>query len=104
SAGDLVAHRALSGAPLCATIRGARLFNVGPPTQGVASLMILALFDRLGVVEADGFDHIHGLVECTKRAFRFRDAEVGDPELMRTEAQHALHDERLRELAAGIDM
>ena len=30
--------------------------------------MILALFARLGVREAEGFDHIHGLVEATKRA------------------------------------
>ena len=34
-------------------IRGARLFNFPPPTQGLASLMILALFDRLGVTEAE---------------------------------------------------
>ena len=41
--------------------------------------MILALFDRLGVNEAESFDHIHGLVEATKRALRVRDRAVTDP-------------------------
>ncbi len=41
--------------------------------------MILALFDRLGVKEAEGFDHIHGLVEATKRGLRLRDRVVTDP-------------------------
>lgn len=104
SADDLAAHRAVRCEPLSANVRGARLFNVGPPTQGVASLMILALFDRLGVAEADGFEHVHGLVECTKRAFELRDAEVGDPAYMRTDVRDALTDERLDALAAGIDM
>ena len=27
----------------------------------------------------DGFEHVHGLVEATKRAFRVRDAVVTDP-------------------------
>ena len=30
--------------------------------------MILALFDGLGVTQGESFDHIHGLVEATKRA------------------------------------
>ena len=41
--------------------------------------MILALYERLRVAEAEGFDHIHGLVEATKRAFRVRDKVVTDP-------------------------
>ena len=41
--------------------------------------MILALFERLRVAEAESFDHIHGLVEATKRAFRVRDRVVTDP-------------------------
>jgi gamma-glutamyltranspeptidase len=56
------------------------LYNSPPPTQGLASLMILALFDRLRVAQADGFEHIHGLVEVTKRAFNVRDRVVTDPD------------------------
>ena len=56
------------------------LYNAPPPTQGLASLIILALFERLRVAEAEGFDFVHGLVESTKRAFRVRDRVVTDPE------------------------
>ena len=65
--------------PLSSRAAGARLFNMPPPTQGVASLMILALFERLAADRADSFEHIHGLVEATKQAFKVRDAQVGDP-------------------------
>jgi len=37
------------------------------------------LFARLGVTEAEGFDHVHGLVEATKRALRMRDRVLTDP-------------------------
>jgi gamma-glutamyltranspeptidase/glutathione hydrolase len=42
--------------------------------------MILALFARLRVTEAESFDHVHGLVEATKRAFRVRDRIITDPD------------------------
>ncbi len=54
--------------PLRVELPAGTVYNTDAPTQGVVSLMILALFDRLGVTEAEGFDHIHGLVEATKRA------------------------------------
>jgi gamma-glutamyltranspeptidase/glutathione hydrolase len=40
---------------------------------GLASLIILALYERLRVREAESFEFAHGLVEATKRAFRVRD-------------------------------
>ena len=58
----------------------ARSTTTPPPTQGLASLIILALFERLRVAEADSFDHVHGLVEATKRAFRVRDRVITDPD------------------------
>ena len=45
--------------------------------KGFASLMILALFDRLRAEVPDNFAHIHALVEATKRAFVLRDEHVG---------------------------
>ena len=101
---DLAAHTAARRAPLSVSVGGARLFNFPPPTQGLASLMILALFDRLGVREAEGFDHIHGLIEATKQAFLVRDRHVGDPASMSVDAQSFLTDEALDRLAARIDM
>ena len=48
-------------------------------TQGLAALLILALFERLRVTEPESFDHVHGLIEATKRAFLVRDRVIGDP-------------------------
>ena len=104
SADDLAAHRAARREALSVGVRGARLFNFPPPTQGLASLMILALFDRLGVGEAEGFDHIHGLIEATKQAFLVRDRHVGDPASMRVDPRDFLDDAALDALAAKIDM
>jgi gamma-glutamyltranspeptidase/glutathione hydrolase len=77
---DLEAARAVVAEPLSLTINAGTLYNAPPPTQGVASLIILGLFARLHVAEAESFDHIHGLVEATKRAFRVRDRIVTDPD------------------------
>lgn len=50
-----------------------------PPTQGIASLIILKTFEALDVQPADRFEHVYGLVEATKRAFLLHNAHVGDP-------------------------
>lgn len=102
-ADDLAAHRARRVTPLSVATPGARLFNMTPPTQGVASLMILAIFARLGVGTAEGFDHVHGLVEATKRAFLARDAHVGCPSAMTIDPASLLADARLDAEAAAID-
>jgi gamma-glutamyltranspeptidase/glutathione hydrolase len=76
---DMVRYGATLADPLSIQLPAGTVYNTDAPTQGVASLMILALFDRLGVKEAEGFDHVHGLVEATKRALRVRDRAVTDP-------------------------
>src|SRR5262245_52733443 len=79
---DLARCRATLAEPLSVALEAGTAFNTPPPTQGLASLMILALFERLRVKEADGFDHVHGLVEATKRAFRVRDRVIADPDVV----------------------
>jgi gamma-glutamyltranspeptidase/glutathione hydrolase len=44
---DLARHQATVAEPLSVTIDAGTLYNAPPPTQGLASLMILAMFDRL---------------------------------------------------------
>lgn len=103
-ASDLAAHRAEASVPLSVAIAGARLYNHAPPTQGLASLLILALFDRLAADRADGYAHLHGLIEATKQAFLVRDAHVGDPAWMTLDAQALLDDAAaLDAMAARID-
>lgn len=101
---DLHMHRAEASVPLHVRVGDATVYNHAPPTQGLASLLILALFDRLQAQQADGFDHVHGLVEATKQAFLIRDAHVGDPAYMTLDPQALLDDAAaLDALAARID-
>ncbi len=83
---DLQVHRAASVTPLQVKVTGATLYNMTPPTQGIASLMILAIFDKLrlrhNICEAEGFDYLHALVEATKQAFKVRNRHVADPVTM----------------------
>jgi gamma-glutamyltranspeptidase/glutathione hydrolase len=76
---DLARHEARLAIPLFIRLGDATVHNMTAPTQGLASLIILGLFDRLGVKQGGGFDHIHGIIEATKRAFAVRDAEITDP-------------------------
>jgi gamma-glutamyltranspeptidase/glutathione hydrolase len=104
SRADLAAHVATRPAPLRTGITGIDLYNSAPPTQGFASLMILALFDRLRADAPDGFDHVHGLVEATKQAFLLRDLHVGDPAFHDYDYQGLLDDPAaLAALATKID-
>ncbi|EGF91622.1 gamma-glutamyltranspeptidase family protein [Asticcacaulis biprosthecium C19] len=101
---DLEAHRVEYPQPLYTGIPGATLYNAAPPTQGFASLLILAMFSRLGVTSVDDFPHLHGLVEATKRAFLLRDAHIGDPAFMNFDPQALLSDPAaLDALAAKIN-
>jgi gamma-glutamyltranspeptidase len=77
---DLEKYEAKIAEPLSVQTGAGTLYNTPPPTQGLASLIILSLFDRLRVAEDESFAHIHGLVESTKRAFIVRDREVTDPD------------------------
>ena len=101
---DLAAHHATRPDPLHVPTAQGTLYNSAPPTQGVASLLILALFDRLTADRVDGFDHVHGLIEATKQAFVWRDVHCCDPALMEADAQSLLGDPAaLDAMAAAID-
>ncbi len=102
---DLSNHRATRPTALSVLVKDARLFNTAPPTQGLASLLILALSDRLAVGEVESFDYVHGLVEATKQAFLIRDTHVGDPAYMTLDPQALLDDgETLDAIASRIDL
>jgi gamma-glutamyltranspeptidase/glutathione hydrolase len=77
---DLAQLRASAVEPLGVATGVGTLHNSPPPTQGLASLIILALFERLHCGQAESFEHVHGLVEATKRAFRVRDRVITDPD------------------------
>jgi oxamate amidohydrolase len=76
---DLEAYRARVTTPLAMSSRHGTLYNLPPPTAGLASLLVLGMFERLAVRGGETPDHHHGLIEATKRAFAIRDRVVTDP-------------------------
>jgi gamma-glutamyltranspeptidase/glutathione hydrolase len=106
TAQDLAAHQAQIKPPLQLKISSATLFNMAPPTQGLASLMILGTYDRIRQPgwSPDNVQGIHALVESTKQAFIQRDRYVTDPAHMPTEAQALLTASRLDGMAAAVPL
>jgi gamma-glutamyltranspeptidase/glutathione hydrolase len=100
---DLENYRATVDEPLSVLTKAGTLFNSPPPTQGLASLIVLALFERLRVAQAESFEHIHGLVEATKRALRLRDRVVTDPDRITADLNRYLAPAYLDAEAAKID-
>jgi gamma-glutamyltranspeptidase len=100
---DLNRFSASVADPLSVAIQAGTLYNAPPPTQGLASLMILALYERLRVGEAETFAHVHGLIEATKRAFRVRDRVVTDPARMNVPPSQFLEKSFLDAQAEKID-
>jgi len=104
TADDLAAHQARETEPLTVKLKSGQVYNVRPPSQGLASLVILGLFDRLGVEEAEGFEHVHGLVEATKLAIRIRNANVTDPAYMGADPTDFVNDANLDARVRSINM
>ena len=102
SGDDLARQRAEVKVPLALALRPGTAYNFPPPTQGLASLMILGIFERLGVTEADGFEHVHALVEATKQAFMVRDREITDPAHMSGRPERFLAPAALDAAASAI--
>ena len=102
-ASDLAAYHAKFVDPLAVRLNDSTVYNLPPPTQGLSALMILGLFERLGVTEGEGFAHLHGLVESTKRAFRVRERVVTDPGRLPVNPTDFLTPAKLDALAAEID-
>ncbi len=102
TAADLAAHRAVETAPLSVGLRCGTIYNVPFPTQGLASLIILGIFDRLGCTESESFPFVHGLVESTKQAFVVRDRIVTDPVYATEDPASYLTEAALDEMAAQV--
>ena len=112
---DLERHRARLVDPLALAAHGASLYNMVPPTQGVVSLMILGLMERMAartdwrspgrdpLAGPEGAAFIHAQVEATKLAFRVRDAHVTDPAFMKRDARELLSPARLDALASEFN-
>lgn len=104
AAGDLRRQQAQRTLPLALGHSSGTIYNLGAPTQGVASLMILGLYDRLRPQpDVDTPGYVHLLVEATKQAFRVRDRWVRDPRDLDVDLRSFLDETALAGRAARID-
>ncbi len=108
---DLQAHRAATVQPLSIKLSDATLYNMAPPTQGLASLMILAIFDKLRlrhhIRNEHSFEYLHAIVEATKQAFKVRNRCVSDPATMAARGQlpeQFLSDAFIDQCVQAVDM
>ena len=101
---DLENHQACWKPYLELETSKATLFNASAPTQGVASLMILGLFDRWKekLPQNDSADYVHLLVEATKIAFSHRNKM--DTSASKEDLQKWLEPEYLDKLSQQIDL
>ncbi len=102
---DLERHSARERAPLTLKHTLGTVYNMPPPTQGLVSLLILGVLDRVLTDDMDplGPEFVHACVEATKLAFKVRDQHVTDPDHMRidpvTQLEHAALDAMASELS-----
>ena len=104
TADDLARQQAEETAPLALKLGPGTAYNVTPPSQGLASLIILGLFDRLDRGEAESFEHVHAAVEASKHAILTRNRFVTDPAHMTRNPHDFLSAGALDDMASQIDM
>lgn len=90
--------------PLSVNTSKGTLYNLPAPTQGIASLIILALYDRVKAQGKNDADMVHLLIECTKQAFIARNQYVTDPSRLAIELDSLLEEETLDKMADNISL
>ena len=101
---DLRRYEARERKPLRIDLPGRVHANSAPPTQGLAALLILGIFERLGAPEDESFAHVHGLIEASKRGLAIRDRVVTDHDALKHDLAGILSPANVAREAAAIDM
>ncbi|MGF6297613.1 MULTISPECIES: gamma-glutamyltransferase family protein [Paraburkholderia] len=106
SLADLERHEARLRTPLALKHSLGTIYNMPPPTQGLVSLLILGILDRVLTKDMDplGSEFVHACVEATKLGFAVRDAEITDPDHMRVDPRELLQPAGLDAMAAQVSL
>ena len=100
---DFKNYKATFVDPLELKIKDAKLFNLPPPTQGLASILILGVLDELSIDCKKDVELIHLIVEITKAVFRIRDKHISDPRYMSVNVNDFIKKDFIKKLAKQID-
>ncbi len=101
---DLERFEAVRREPLAMKLKSGTLYNTQPPTPGLVALVILGICERLGAVKAESFEHVHMIVEASKRAFRLRDSVLTDFDRLKHDPASFLTPEALDREAKAVSM
>ena len=106
SAEDLAAFHCRQVEPISVRYRKGLAVNMPPPTQGLASLLILGQLDHFYLARYPHLsaDYVHLVVEATKQAFRLRDRYVADPDHVAVPVDELLAPSSTAALADAIDV
>ncbi len=101
---DFNHYKAKMVEPLSLSTSKGKLYNLPAPTQGMASLIILGLYDLLHKQVKDDVSHAHVLVECTKQAFIRRNQYLTDASRLPVDLNGFLEPETLQKMADEISL
>ncbi|WP_372631306.1 gamma-glutamyltransferase [Cohnella sp.] len=102
---DFASHHSDWVEPLSVDYRGKTIYQMPPNSQGFSLLMMLNMLETMNLqgVDRKSADFYHLVTEVIKRAFRYRDAYLSDPEFVQIPIAHLLSKELANKLAAEID-
>jgi len=100
---DFKNYKATFVDPLNLKIKDAKLYNLPPPTQGIASILILGVIDELSICCKNDVELIHLIVEITKAVFKVRDKYISDPRYMSVNVNDFIKKDFIKKLAKQID-
>ncbi|CAH2105280.1 unnamed protein product [Euphydryas editha] len=100
---DLANYTPVRRIPLRLLHEHGEVFNLPPPTQGLVSLSILAILDKLRISGENEGQFIHATVEATKQAFILRDQHITDPSYMNVDAKSLLESHAISKMTTKIN-
>lgn len=101
---DLKNFSAIRKEPIRLMHEHGELLNAPPPTQGLVSLSILGILDRLRIQGNHEGKFIHTAVEATKQAFDLRDTYITDPKYMEVNSEFLLAPFKIESMARNINL
>jgi gamma-glutamyltranspeptidase / glutathione hydrolase len=102
---DLRAHRSEWVEPISVPFRGVRVWQIPPPSQGIAALQMLRILEPLPL-EAMGHnspEYLHHLVEAKKLAHADLAEHIADPRFMEAEVPTLLSDGYIQDRRGLLD-
>jgi gamma-glutamyltranspeptidase/glutathione hydrolase len=101
---DFAKQEAKVREPLALKVAGRSHYAPASSTQGLAALLLLGVYERKAIKRCDNADHLHVLIEASKRAYKLRDALCVDPAFADHRAADSLASPLIERESEAVDM